>query len=304
MGELINVALRFALYLDLMLLFGLALFGLYGLRGAQSRRRFRRPLATTLVLGALLSGAALLQLVLSMSGATRLAELDPALVPVLVLETDVGQSWLLRLAALLLAGVLLLFSSGWPRFTLYGLILCTATALASLAWGGHGAMSEGGQRYLHLGSDILHLLGAGAWLGALAAFALLLRRGACEGEQQAGHLLDALKGFASLGTLIVVSLSLSGVLNYLLIVGPDLATLSASTYGLLLSLKVAVFASMLVFAALNRFHLVPQLEQALHQASPQAALPALRRSMLLELAAALLIVGLVAMLGILSPAPE
>jgi len=304
MGELINVALRFALYLDLTLLFGLALFSLYGLRGAQSRWRFRRPLAATLVLGALLSGAALLQLALSMSGATSLAELDPALLSALMLETAVGQSWLLRLAALLLAGVLLLFSSGWPRFTLYGLILCAAAALASLAWGGHGAMSEGGRHYLHLGSDILHLLGAGAWLGALAAFALLLRRDACEDEPHAGHLLDALKGFASLGTLIVIVLTISGVLNYLLIVGPDPATLSASTYGLLLSLKVAVFASMLVFAALNRFHLVPQLELALHHGSPAAALPALRRSMLLELAAALLIVGLVAMLGILSPAPE
>ncbi|ROL83547.1 copper homeostasis membrane protein CopD [Pseudomonas chlororaphis] len=304
MGELINVALRFALYLDLTLLFGLALFSLYGLRGAQSQWRFRRPLATALVLGALLSGAALLQLALSMSGATSLAELDPALLSALMLETAVGQSWLLRLAALLLAGGLLLFSSGWPRFTLYGLILCAAAALASLAWGGHGAMSEGARRYLHLGSDILHLLGAGAWLGALAAFALLLRRDACEDEPQAGHLLDALKGFASLGTLIVIVLTISGVLNYLLIVGPDPATLSASTYGLLLSLKVAVFASMLVFATLNRFHLVPQLEQALHHGSPAAALPALRRSMLLELAAALLIVGLVAMLGILSPAPE
>ncbi|MCP1478995.1 copper resistance protein CopD [Pseudomonas chlororaphis] len=304
MGELINVALRFALYLDLTLLFGLALFSLYGLRGAQSQWRFRRSLATALVLGALLSGAALLQLALSMSGATSLAELDPALLSALMLETAVGQSWLLRLAALLLAGVLLLFSGGWPRFTLYSLILCTAAALATLAWGGHGAMSEGDRHYLHLGSDILHLLGAGAWLGALAAFALLLRRDACEDEPQAGHLLDALKGFASLGTLIVIVLTISGVLNYLLIVGPDLATLSASTYGLLLSLKVAVFASMLVFAALNRFHLVPQLEQALHHGSPAAALPALRRSMVLELAAALLIVGLVATLGILSPAPE
>ena len=304
MGELINVALRFALYLDLTLLFGLALFSLYGLRGAQSQWRFRRSLATALVLGALLSGAALLQLALSMSGATSLAELDPALLSALMLETAVGQSWLLRLAALLLAGGLFLFSSDWPRFTLYGLILCTAAALATLAWGGHGAMSEGGRHYLHLGSDILHLLGAGAWLGALAAFALLLRRDASEDEPQAGHLLDALKGFASLGTLIVIVLTISGVLNYLLIVGPDPATLSASTYGLLLSLKVAVFASMLVFAALNRFHLVPQLEQALHHGSPAAALPALRRSMLLELAAALLIVGLVATLGILSPAPE
>ncbi|MGE7955266.1 copper homeostasis membrane protein CopD [Pseudomonas sp. NPDC089530] len=298
MGDLLTIALRFALYLDLTLLFGLALFSLYGLGSAQDRWRFRRPLAMTVVLGVLLSGGALLQLALSMSGAASLAELDPTLLPMLVLETAVGQSWLLRLASLLLAGLALV---GRDRFSLYGLILGATTALASLAWTGHGAMDDGARRYLHLGNDILHLLGSGVWLGALAAFALLLRNSALSGERQTRDLLAALKGFASLGALVVVALGLSGVLNYLLIVGPDLTPLSGSTYGLLLGLKVAVFALMLVFAALNRFHLVPQLEQA-QQDSPGVAVAALRRSMILELLAALLILGLVAALGILSPA--
>lgn len=298
MGGLIDIALRFALYLDLTLLFGLALFGLYGLRGEQDRWRFRRPLAVTLGLSVLLSGGALLRLALSMSGAASLAELDPALLSMLLLETAAGHSWLLRLAALLLAGVAL---AGRGRFARYALALCTATALATLAWTGHGAMDDGAWRYLHLGNDILHLLGAAAWLGALAAFALLLRGSAGAGGRQPHELLEALRGFARLGTLIVVSLSLTGVFNYLLITGPDLAPLSGSLYGLLLGLKVSVFASMLVFAALNRFHLVPQLQQALHQGSPDVALAALRRSMILELAAALLVLGLVAALGILSP---
>ncbi|OLF54103.1 copper homeostasis membrane protein CopD [Pseudomonas chlororaphis] len=301
MGELLTVALRFALYLDLMLLFGLALFGLYGLRGEPPHGHFRRPLALGLTLGVLLSGAALLQLALSMSGAASLAELDPALLPVLLQETAVGQSWLLRLGALLLAGLLLAATGGGRRLARYGVTLCTATALATLAWTGHGAMDEGGRRYLHLGSDILHLWAAGAWVGALAGFALLLRRNAVASQQRVRGLLAALQGFANQGTLIVIVLSVSGVLNYLLIIGPDLAPLSASAYGLLLGLKVAVFALMLVFAALNRFHLVPQLEQGLRDNSPGAALAALRRSMVLELATALLILALVAALGILSP---
>ena len=37
MSELISIALRFALYLDLMMLFGLGLFGLYGLHAEQRR---------------------------------------------------------------------------------------------------------------------------------------------------------------------------------------------------------------------------------------------------------------------------
>jgi putative copper resistance protein D len=45
-------------------------------------------------------------------------------------------------------------------------------------------MDEGSRRYWHFLSDIF-LLAAGGWLGALAAFALLLRLKSLKGEQEA-----------------------------------------------------------------------------------------------------------------------
>jgi len=73
------------------------------------------------------------------------------------------------------------------------------------------------------------------------------------------------------------------------------------TYGMLLAIKVLLFAGMLVLAALNRFHLGPSLQQSLRDGQHAIAANALRRSVVVELAIALLIVALVAWLGTLSP---
>ncbi|MNP79619.1 Copper resistance protein D [compost metagenome] len=67
---------------------------------------------------------------------------------------------------------------------------------------------------------------------------------------------------------------------------------------------MGLFAGMLVLAALNRFHLGPFLERSLREGKYEVAANALRRSMVVELALAVLIVGLVAWLGTLSPEME
>jgi putative copper resistance protein D len=79
------------------------------------------------------------------------------------------------------------------------------------------------------------------------------------------------------------------------------ASVLLSTYGILLFIKVALFAGMLVLAALNRFQFGPLLQQSLREGQYRMAANALRHSVRVELFAALLIVGLVAWLGTLSP---
>lgn len=300
MSDSINIALRFALYLDLMLLFGLAAFGLYSLRGTERKSgvvlNLESPLLTTAVLGALLSVAAILSMVSAMSGATDWAELRPH-IEMMVLETDIGLSWILRITALLLAGVALMFHERWPGASLALIMLGGAVALGTLAWAGHGAMDEGTRRSWHFITDFLHLWAAGAWVGALAAFALLLR----QVEPPLQVLARALIGFETVGAVIVLVISVTGVVNYLFIVGPSVEGLLLGTYGQLLALKLILFAAMLVFAALNRFHLSPLLEQARQTGEHGVAVNALRRSMVLEFSVAVVILGLVAWLGTLSP---
>lgn len=303
MSDSINIALRLALYLDLMLLFGLAAFGLYSLRGQERVSGVQLPFAplllTTALLGGLLSLAAMACMAWAMSGVSAWVELWPH-IEMMVVQTDVGLSWTVRMAALLLAGFAVTLNHRWPSASLGLVTLAGAVALATLAWAGHGAMDEGSRRNWHFITDFLHLWAAGGWVGALAAFALLLR----QAEPGLAVLARTLTGFETAGAVIVVVISVTGVVNYLFIVGPSVEGLLDSTYGQLLALKLILFAAMLVFAALNRFHLSPLLEQARQSGEHGVAVKALRRSMVLEFAVAVVILGLVAWLGTLSPGME
>ncbi|TEA58726.1 copper homeostasis membrane protein CopD [Pseudomonas sp. CH235] len=286
MAELINILLRLALYVDLLLLFGLALFGLYSVDAVL---RFRPMLRGMALIGALLSVAGLVLMTRAMSGETEFAALWPHL-QMMVLETDVGLAWTLRMIALIVVMI-------WPGLWLAS--MAGTVALASLAWSGHGAMDNA----WHLLSDILHLLAAGAWLGAMLALILMARLDALCSEARIRSLADSVKRFEGVGAAIVLILSVTGVANYLFIVGPTLGEVLLGTYGILLAIKVVLFGGMLVLAALNRFHLGPLLEQSLRAGQHQVAANALRRSVASELVIALLIVGLVAWLGTLSPEP-
>ncbi len=302
MSDSISIALRFALYLDLMLLFGVAFFGLYSLKGQERMSGavlpFRSMLAGTAVLGAVLSAASMLTMASAMSGESDFAELRPH-IEMMVFETDVGLAWVVRIVALLTAGLAVMLRA--PGFSLWVAAFAGGIALSSLAWNGHGAMDEGSRRDWHFTVDILHLLVAGAWLGALVAFALMAKITALQTEARIRLLARAVSRFEVIGAVIVVVITVTGVVNYLFIVGPKLDEVFLSTYGVLLFIKVVLFAGMLVLAALNRFHLGPFLEQSLRDGQYTVAANALRRSVVVELAAAVLIVGLVAWLGTLSP---
>jgi putative copper export protein len=161
------------------------------------------------------------------------------------------------------------------------------------------------------------LLAGSAIVGALlSVVGMLLMVSAMSGESNLGELRPHMEmmvletdagmarsvtGFESVGALIVAVIIVTGVVNYLFIVGTNVGDVLLSTYGILLFLKVALFAGMLVLAALNRFHLGPLLQQSLREGQYRMAANALRRSVRVELFAALLIVGLVAWLGTLSP---
>lgn len=283
MSELVAVLLRFALYLDLMLVFGLGLFGLY----ADSRLLNLKPLLRRLVgLGVLLSLASLLSMTQAMSGAEDWPTLWMHL-QMMLWQTELGWTWWLRIAAL----VLVVLSTRLA--TLFG-----GVALVTLAWAGHGVMHEGSLGGWHLLSDSAHLLAAAGWVGALAAFGLML---ASASEQAVPVLAHALTGFERVGVVFVAVLMGAGVANYLFVVGPNLDGITGGVYAILLCLKLGAFGLMLGLAALNRSHLTPLLQRSLAAGDHRAARQALRRSITLEFGAAVLILGLVAWLGTLAP---
>jgi putative copper resistance protein D len=307
MSDWASIALRFGLYMDLMLLFGVALFGLYNLKGRErvsgAVLPFRSMVAGTSALGMLVSVASMVMMASAMSGESDFAELRPH-IEMMVFETDVGLAWVVRIIALVVGGLAVILNHRAPSVSLLVAAIAGGIALASLAWNGHGAMDEGSRRFWHFATDILHLLAAGAWLGALVAFALMAKFDTLQTEERIRLLARAVTRFESVGALIVVVITVTGVVNYLFIVGPKLDGVVLSTYGTLLFIKVVLFVGMLVLAALNRFHLGPLVERSLRKGQYRTAANSLRRSLLVELSKAVLIVGLVAWLGTLSPEME
>ncbi|WP_061959530.1 copper homeostasis membrane protein CopD, partial [Cupriavidus pauculus] len=206
-----------------------------------------------------------------------------------------------RLVALVLCVLVALFVQKRPGLQFWALSAGGGVALSTLAWGGHGAMDDGIRRYIHLASDIAHLMAAGAWVGALLAFVLLSRPSSATPAKVA-LLSRTSNGFAQVGTIVVATLVITGAVNYWLIVGPVLPELSLNSYGGLLISKLVLFGTMLALAAANRFHLSPRLEHGVRTGDHAVAVRTLRRSLMFETSAATLILALVASLGILSPA--
>jgi putative copper resistance protein D len=178
--------------------------------------------------------------------------------------------------------------------------LAVAVSLAaSIAWTGHAASTPFTLGYLHLASDALHLAAASAWIGGLVPFALLLGMARCH-KGWAALELDAIRRFSMLGIVSVATLILSGAVNSWILVG-SFRGLVETVYGQLLMFKLAAFAAMLAFAAVNRFALTPQLA-LLSDDARQDALRALSRNTWIEIALGLSIFAMVGVLGTLHPA--
>jgi putative copper resistance protein D len=180
------------------------------------------------------------------------------------------------------------------------LALAAAVSLAaSIAWTGHAASTPLALGNLHLASDALHLTAASAWIGGLVPLALLLGM-ARRREGWASLELDVIRRFSMLGIISVAGLILSGVVNAWILVG-SFRGLVETGYGQLLMLKLAAFAVMLAFAAVNRLSLTPRLALPSDDAR-QDALRALSRNTSIEIALGLSIFAMVGVLGTLHPA--
>lgn len=307
MIDTLTIGIRFALYLNLMLLFGFPLFGLYALKGAARLHKNVLPLRVlTGCLCVTAIGLSILSIVVmtaSMAGVS-LKEVDRTSVTMMISETPMGQAWQARIAALLCTLFVAAAMGGRKTLTWLALVsLGSAAALASLAWTGHGAASDGVEGTGQLFADILHLLSAGAWVGALAALgALLFRPARAMSEDHIRLTYDALEEFSVIGIVIVALIVASGLVNSWMLVGPaHLLSIGSTLYGRLLMAKLLLFAAMLGLAAANRFWLTPAFDQAILAGETLSAIRRLRLSVICEASFAITILGLVAWLGTLEP---
>jgi uncharacterized membrane protein len=138
------------------------------------------------------------------------------------------------------------------------------------------------------------LLSAGAWLGALPAFVLLLwtaHRSRKPGWRDVT--IKITRRFSSLAALSVGALLATGILNSWNLLGA-VRDLWTTDYGRLIGFKIVLLAAMIAIAAVNKFHLTPRLPAP-------AALHNLQRNSLAEIGIGLCVLVLVGYLGRLEP---
>jgi copper resistance protein D len=224
----------------------------------------------------------------SMSGSWS-GVVDPDALEGVLMDTDFGAVWLGRLVVVAaLLGALALGRHGPSSF----MTVVSGLLLASLCLVGHAAMQQGGVGAIHRANHALHLLTTGAWLGGLLPFALCLNFYRDPALRRVAA--TAMKRFSFWGQFDVALVVLTGAVNIALTSGA--APFPPSTpYRALLCVKIALVATMIAIALLNRYVLAPRLK-------PEApALGLMMKTSVAEVVLGGIVVALVSVFGLLDP---
>ena len=281
---------RFAHFAAAMTLFGAMVF--VAALAPPDLARALRP-ATRAIAAAAIPVAALSALVwLALESASMAddwsALIDPQSIGAVLTDTAFGAVWLWRLVVVAaLVGALALGRAG-PTLAF---VVGAALLLASLGLVDHAAMQTGAVGALHRANDAAHLMATAAWLGGLPMFALCLD--AYRDPRLGADAVTAMRRFSFWGQFDVALVVLTGVGNVALTSG--FGSLAPTPYRILLAVKLALVATLVALALVNRYVLAPRL------AADAAAQRALARSCVAEVVLGAMVVALVSVFGLLDP---
>jgi putative copper resistance protein D len=295
--EAAAVLTRLVQYLAVSTVGGASLFFWYGFSPGEAKwpRRLVQIAAAAGVLGV----AGWLMAKAAEFGSGPADAVDPAQVWAVAWDTSFGRAALARAGLLGVALALSLAPRPRPRLWM-GLAALGLAASATFAWTGHGATDDGWAGGVHSGADVLHLLAATVWIGALLGLSGLLIELRRRRDGSAVSLAaEALNSFSRIGVAVVAVIAGTGLVNSWFLVGPDaVGSLLTTTYGQLLVAKLTLFIGMLALAAANRYRHTSRLEA---RAADAPALLAVAVSVGAETLAAGAVLLLVAWMGTLPP---
>ncbi|MPZ92579.1 MAG: hypothetical protein GEU68_13255 [Actinobacteria bacterium] len=155
--------------------------------------------------------------------------------------------------------------------------------------------------WLNIFADGLHMMGVGVWIGGLAVLliAALPATGSIGDSERAQVMAPVVQRFSDLAVVAVAAIIVTGVYASWIQVG-SLSALTSATYGWVLLAKLAVFVPLVALGAFNQRYVKPRLESDGRRGG--ATLPMLRRVVRLEVALALVVVGVTSFLVNLPPA--
>jgi len=207
------------------------------------------------------------------------------------LETAAGKAWAWRVG-LWLGLLVLLIKDGVPsggRTAALGLL--TAGSVLTYPLGGH-ASTQSPEAVL-IGTDLVHVVAAGAWLGALVLLLVAYwpRRESPGGADG----IAATARFSALALPAIVALAAAGLLQAWFYLDGNPAELVTSGYGLLITAKIVLLTAIVAIAFFNRRRI------AALAGGTTASTSLLRRAMRAEVAIAVLV--LIATAALVRSAP-
>jgi copper resistance protein D len=282
---------RFIHYAAALQLFGIGVF--QGLMAPAGLRRHldgsSRALAFPCAWLLLSSAIALLALMAGTMGEGWADAIDPAVLFLVLRATAFGNVWIFQLILALL--LVLILSSRKQGKWLSTMVLATL-ALGSLGLIGHATIEVGAIGIVSRTSQVLHLLASGFWVGSLVPLLFCLRAMlASEHEASARVLLERFSGFGHVGVAIVIATGAANGWLLLRDTGLDVTSL----YQQLLLAKICIVGIMILFAIVNRYVFMP----AIPNGGP--GLNQLRLGTIAEIVLSGGVIGLVSILGALSP---
>ncbi len=304
------IVIRLATYASLMVAGGAAAFRLYALqpdeRLAIGRIRWDGAIniAMSVALVASIMGA---WIGLASMGGTGLTDVDPDLAKSVLLETDFGYAAIARIGVLALTclAAYMLRRDSQVSFRSALVLVGAGSGLMTLIWTGHAGAAEGSTGSFHRVADIVHMIAAMLWIGAIVGFLILLSACKRSSDQQPIRITArALDQFSPVGTQLVAILVITGLINSQFLVGlQNLSALWSTSYGVGLLVKLFLFLGMLGLAAYHRWSLTPKLANHDYDGETplMATLSAVQRSIALEFLLGLSVLGLVAWFGTLEP---
>jgi copper transport protein len=188
-----------------------------------------------------------------------------------------------------------------PTWLLGAAIVVTVALLATPGLAGHAGTTQ--PVLLNMATDVLHVIGAAVWMGALIvllAVAFPATRRLDELER-CRVMAPVISRFSDLAVLAVAVIVATGVYRSWVEVRA-LRALTDATYGWVLLTKLGVFLPILVLGVVNNRWTKPRCELAARGEGPPNALRILRRLVAVEVALGVAVVGVTAFLVNLPPA--
>lgn len=175
----------------------------------------------------------------------------PSLLPLFL--TREGQLLLGLGSVLVLCALALVCYDLWPgRWPLAAVGALAAAAMLVHVFAGHAAAPTA-LRPVNLAAQWVHMMAIGTWIGGLTWLLLGIR------AQERAERAAAVRTFSRVATFGLAVVLTTGVVRAAVQVG-SAASLTGTTYGVTLLVKVALVVALVALGALNHFRLVPGMQ--------------------------------------------